>query len=632
MSHPSSSQFVPPQSAQPYRSIFGGSSSQNVPDSEPPHVFEDGNHEENELDVLMGDQPLVPNGSDDDDTYEESNAEESGSEDSISTRSTRRTSRRRKSTSATTTTNQRIIESPSPSPPSYRPNRFHGPEPTWRKLTLEDRQNAEALEDLRAKDLAAHLYNAYALRARAREIAKRAAERDVGVADAEPFLPPKRWAAWPVPANEVPRGDEYRRDDETWTLKMPADPRPSADLEESIMALMLRHAKERFNARPWRSTRPTSPNPFDPASQAETQDDSAATEDAVKIESGFMDASIPLRPVVQADDDQSRKQLRPITRNIITEFDRLLLGLHHARKNVTAGDDSSASEWQTDTESIASGSSVSVRRQRRSQNGTSRSQSRGRKRTRRSSRGSSTGPRSRSAHSSRRASSASQSTYQPSRSSRSRGRSAGSDRRQPATRKLRMGLRDWSEILGVASMVGWPPAVVMRTAQRCGALFREDMAYRTFKEGKLQQTEDGDPAAWEYAESDTGLSEASVEPLPLPPQRKRSRSRAASPREESTSRPVSTEPESVANKRPRGRPKGKGGRPKRENENDRPKGKGEHRKQDLVCPVRSCSRHMNGFSRTWNLNIHLKRMHPGYAARDGAKSPAVVVEDDTDDD
>lgn len=181
-------------------------------------------------------------------------------------------------------------------------------------------------------------------------------------------------------------------------------------------------------------------------------------------------------------------------------------------------------------------------------------------------------------------------------------------------------------------MVGWPPAVVMRTAQRCGALFREDMAYRTFKEGKLQQTEDGDPAAWEYAESDTGLSEASVEPLPLPPQRKRSRSRAASPREESTSRPVSTEPESVANKRPRGRPKGKGGRPKRENENDRPKGKGEHRKQDLVCPVRSCSRHMNGFSRTWNLNIHLKRMHPGYAARDGAKSPAVVVEDDTDDD
>ncbi|KAL5359167.1 RNA polymerase I-specific transcription initiation factor-domain-containing protein [Aspergillus floccosus] len=624
MSHPSSSQFVPPQSAQQYRSIFGGSSSQNVPNSEPPHVLEDGSYEDNEFDVLMKDQPLVPNGSDDDDTYEESDAEES--EDSMNTKSTRRTSRRRKSTSAMTM-NQRVIESPSPSPPSYRPNRFHGPEPTWRKLTLEDRQNAEALEDLRAKDLAAHLYNAYALRARAREIAKRAAEMGGGAADGEPFLPPKRWAAWPVPANEVPRGDEHHRDDETWTLKMPADPRPSADLEESIMALMLRHAKERFNARPWRSTRPTSPSPFDPASQAETQDDSAAAEDAVKVESDFMDASIPLRPVVQADDDRSRKQLRPITRNIITEFDRLLLGLHHARKNVTAGDDSSASEWQTDTESIASGSSVSARRKRTSQNETSRSQSRGRKRTRKSSRGSSTGPRSRSALSSRRASSASQSTYQPSQSSRSRGRSSGSDRRQPAARKLRIGFRDWSEILGVASMVGWPPAVVMRTAQRCGALFREDMAYRTFKEGKLQQTEAGNPAAWEYAESDTGFSEVSVEPLP---QRKLSRSRAASPREGSTSRPVSTEPEGAANKRAGGRPKGKGGRPKREN--DRPRGKGEHRKQDLVCPFRSCSRHTNGFSRTWNLNVHLKRMHPGYASRDGTKSPAVVVEDDTDND
>jgi hypothetical protein len=43
-----------------------------------------------------------------------------------------------------------------------------------------------------------------------------------------------------------------------------------------------------------------------------------------------------------------------------------------------------------------------------------------------------------------------------------------------------------------------------------------------------------------------------------------------------------------------------------------PKGKGEHRKADLICPIKRCSRHTKGFSRTWNLNLHMKRVHPGY--------------------
>lgn len=45
-----------------------------------------------------------------------------------------------------------------------RPNRWTGAASTWRTLTEDDRQTYAALEALRSRDLAAHLYNAFALR------------------------------------------------------------------------------------------------------------------------------------------------------------------------------------------------------------------------------------------------------------------------------------------------------------------------------------------------------------------------------------------------------------------------------------------------------------------------------------
>jgi hypothetical protein len=51
-----------------------------------------------------------------------------------------------------------------------------------------------------------------------------------------------------------------------------------------------------------------------------------------------------------------------------------------------------------------------------------------------------------------------------------------------------------------------------------------------------------------------------------------------------------------------------------------PKGKGNHRKTDIICPIKRCSRHRNGFSRTWNLNLHMKRVHPGYTPGDRERS------------
>lgn len=44
------------------------------------------------------------------------------------------------------------------------------------------------------------------------------------------------------------------------------------------------------------------------------------------------------------------------------------------------------------------------------------------------------------------------------------------------------GLRDWSEVLGIASLIGWDPAVIDRARHRCRDLFGEDMHLFTMAE------------------------------------------------------------------------------------------------------------------------------------------------------
>ncbi|KAI9816038.1 MAG: hypothetical protein M1827_002030 [Pycnora praestabilis] len=48
--------------------------------------------------------------------------------------------------------------------------------------------------------------------------------------------------------------------------------------------------------------------------------------------------------------------------------------------------------------------------------------------------------------------------------------------------KARLGPRDWADILGVASMVGFDIEVVRRSAERCAAIFEERMTFRTLEE------------------------------------------------------------------------------------------------------------------------------------------------------
>jgi hypothetical protein len=189
--------------------------------------------------------------------------------------------------------------------------------------------------------------------------------------------------------------------------------------------------------------------------------------------------------------------------------------------------------------------------------------------------------------------------------------------------------------MGLASMLGLPRDAVMRASKRCADLFCQDMTFRTFHEGRIKPVRRKN-SKFQYEKSVYGYheSESEVDESDPPPNHKRKkaipRATSGSVRDRSTSREAqssvpagrsvnvhTTVPDfgpsrgtslerSSPERGPARRPKGKG--------------KGEHRKADLVCPIRTCSRHTDGFSRTWNLNLHMKRVHPGYQERERSRS------------
>lgn len=584
---PSSQPSLPP-SAQPFRSIFGGDTDSQEVDLQPYPVdqADENTGDENDIDVIMRDLPSVED-SQSDATYHASDEDES--EPERSNRVVEVGNRVKKRGRPTVVENSALKrgrdESDSPPySPNYRPNRFRGHESTWKKLTTEERQNAQALEALRARDLSAHLYNAYALRVRAYERGRREQESDY-----DAFVAPRRWTAWPMRPEHIPRPDERlrREEDDSWCLRMAPDPRPSADMEDCVTAILMKVGKERFGIREWDNRRPKAQPRRRAGSEFNSQDDSAGNEENWDSDEELTD-DVDLIPVVQADDDKSKKQLRPIVRNVLTQLDKILMGLHHAQAGGMA-EDSSASE-QSDTESIASSMSPVKR-------GRSRSQSRGRTRTRESLRPSS------------------QDGYENTRSksretANSQGRSVGRQR-ESSMGRLRYGLRDWSEVMGIASMIGCPSAAVKRASKRCAELFGEDMEFQTLQEGTMETVKEEDGTeVLRYVEREP---EVESSPSPEPPARRsrssKPNSRATSVKRESTSRPVTPVPETGA-------------------QVPQPKGKGQHRKQDIVCPMKKCPRHFDGFTRTWNLTLHMKRMHPRFRQRSTSTGVPIKIDDE----
>ena len=356
-----------------------------------------------------------------------------------------------------------------------RPNKFHGPPSTWRNWTAAERDLAASLNQLRAKDLSVHLYNSFKLRQRNRirdpgqpiQPSERPGEANQG----SQWVPPKIWAAWPLPPSIVPREHEEARWEEGTKLSElshSSPRRPGQHLQEMLVAQVLRKAKERFQDRQ-RKNSPQAEITMIPRGQQSQGLGRDLTGDSSDVQD---DEILGQKPVVMADDQRASEILQATVQHMMTRLDDLLLGLHHARSAYLLVEDSG-------TESPAQ---ISERTKLRG---------RPRKRKRKASKADEGAEPSHDLpdHLSSGSDDSNSSRRKSAKMHRARSFSRRSQSQQFRFRKGRLGLRDWSDVLGIASMIGWQQNVVGSATARCATLLEEGIRFRTLPEGQTVREE-----------------------------------------------------------------------------------------------------------------------------------------------
>ena len=425
------------------------------------------------------------------------------------------------------------------------------PSSTWRFFTEEERALARSVDQQRANDLSVHLYNVHALKARL---------RDPDTANVEhyhdkkrwikpdedgnrPWQPPDKWTAWPLPPDQVPRSGEkfgvsvipdglegatYRKA-ESW--------RPNVELREEVLAIALGKAKERLRAHGEHNGLVVGEADADtpPTSDAQMSSALPADADVPMADDGdiFVDfvsdkhretttakpsAAPALDENILLDDDEARALLQPKINHILSQLDGLLTGMHKSRKG----------QVRTNSRS-------------RSNSGQSRSTSR-------------------PASSSTRLKSRRRKVQDENEQSYVNVNDAGEDDEsnvdQPKRRR-KLNPRDWSEVLGIAAFTGWDSKVVSRAAQRCSALFGEDMDFQTISLNSIKST--------------------------------KSKTRATAVTVNHQEKAAPSGGDFIID--------------------DTPK------KSSHVCPIETCARHNVPFDKAWRWREHLKRSHKYSNAR-----------------
>lgn len=445
----------------------------------------------------------------------------------------------------------------------FRPNRYNGPPSTWLQWTAPERDIAKSLEQIKAKDLSIHLYNSYGLRRRARALRK---QLDIDVRQAKSIWePPKNWAAWPMPAADVPRQVHKNSNDpldETSFTILPED-NSRKDLEELLLATLTRIARERFLSRAWDLPRertryekaleelmwrmyriaPSSglneysqaaaisrqlspPSRSRSISEYQTSETSKAPSSSeVSADQGFGQSdeeSSAVNPVTSEDDNTdisqttsqqtnlaqakdvepgplvddalARKIALPSIRHIISSLEVLLKGLHDSRLRYTVRDPERISKIRR--------SSTRKPRSRKRANSASKRDISNRKSSERNEIAVDSG--------------SSQSEYIETDETSD---DPGSDGPKPQRRQKRKrsgtpaedrreGLRDWTDVLGIAAVQGWNAEVVERARLRCSALFGERMNMTTLGFNSFKSPDTGlRGAAPGMATADTSSAE-----------------------------------------------------------------------------------------------------------------------------
>ena len=415
-----------------------------------------------------------------------------------------------------------------------RPNKYHGTSQKWNRWVSDERALSKSLDQEQAGNLSIHLYNTHAFKERLRsaEIGKSVKEWDskrrwVNNLQKDNWVPPPLWTAWPLKPHLVPRPDEVFNapplDGLDSLEDQQTDPwKPSKDLEEELLALILKRAKERWNQRvsydgideersrkrnrrdgPRFETsrsrsrasqsqsfavnsksRPSSRNSTerssyqsgDGASSAEGQPSNDNTTTITESRNRGKNA------VFLADDDKARQLLLPNVRSMLDRVEKLLATLEATRRNhYHEHSDATDSEAPTEAEkeSISGESTRSVASYKNKSNRGARSNKAGSKRrskSERRSRGSSSDAMEEDTTANELFSDTSDHESEGGRRRRSSSLSATRGlawRRRPE-------LMDWSEVLGTASLVGFPPDAVERATRRCASLFNEGMKVRSF--------------------------------------------------------------------------------------------------------------------------------------------------------
>lgn len=449
-------------------------------------------------------------------------------------------------------------ENSTPSPAFNQENRGV-PSSTYLSRIAPERDLADSLDVLTARDLSIHLFNAFALKQRARSknlsprstsrrhgprsALKKDTSKDAEVANAttddngdasensitceqvgDPgWRPPKVWTAWPVRAEEVPREHkEWEEDGPFAALRDDGEESSSGTLAELLVGHVLKAAKERLR---------------DKGLVDREQQDASATRDNAERHSspssdGLFDEDAPagedpplLAAEVLADDDHAASILRPSIQHILSNLDKLLSNLHHARasyttpkprQNTRSFDGATSEPTESNADISAASSKRKRRRSRKASTKTHQKQdqdledstsndgdpsnnrhSRKRQRTGSPTRSK---PRPR-VHSTKKSASRPRSKSRPAPTSRSKSPPVA---KLPGlgSHKPRLAPLDWSTVLGTASLSAFPPRVVEKAAKRCADLFDEGVKFRIFRFDSADRGEELDvlPAAWDNTE------------------------------------------------------------------------------------------------------------------------------------
>ncbi|CAD6499760.1 BgTH12-03868 [Blumeria graminis f. sp. triticale] len=235
---------------------------------------------------------------------------------------------------------------------AIRLNRFQGKPQKWQYLTEQERGVYASLVKARDEDLGIHLYNAHILRQRAKEYQENPVNARINSEYTflpehyRTYKPPDRWTAWPLPPDLVPKGidNDLNKDGyDQFTFKREKVNHPSTELEEILVAVALKDARKKFEDREFEddliqsqesdSTETTDNDSYQPnggnTTSLEIETDHTDTSETKNLES----PSVPnLTPIFNLDDDKSFQQLRPLARHNIIKIDEVLMALHNTRK------------------------------------------------------------------------------------------------------------------------------------------------------------------------------------------------------------------------------------------------------------------------------------------------------------